>query len=145
MNPTEPVGTRPVTARTGQDTAEVQRLNEQFIDACRQGSWELLRPILSDSFGYVDGDTGEPWDLDRYITDLRAHPSPDLTIDQVVIRVVGDVACVTARTSRGAGKHNRYLDVYASEPGGWRCCHASVWPTDKAAASSRPPNTDANV
>lgn len=114
------------------DTAELQQLNEQFIEACRQGSWELLRPILSGSFGYVDGDTGELWELDRYITDLREHPSPGLTIDQVVIRVVGDVACVTARSSRGAGKHNRYLDVYAREPDGWRCAHATVWPADKS-------------
>jgi hypothetical protein len=32
------------------DSATLTELNRQFIEAFRQGSWELLEPILSPSF-----------------------------------------------------------------------------------------------
>ena len=32
------------------DKQSLSRLNEQFIEAFRQGSWDLLEPILSPSF-----------------------------------------------------------------------------------------------
>jgi hypothetical protein len=41
------------------DLAALTDLNVQFIGAFRQGSWELLEPILSPSFSYLDGETGE--------------------------------------------------------------------------------------
>jgi hypothetical protein len=44
-----------------EDTQVLTRLNLQFIEAFRQGSWELLEPILSPSFSYLDGATGEVW------------------------------------------------------------------------------------
>src|SRR6266540_4104075 len=50
--------------------------NLRFIEACRQGSWEMLQPILSPSFAYLDGATGKVWEMDRYIKDLRENPAP---------------------------------------------------------------------
>jgi hypothetical protein len=35
------------------DADELEGLNEQFIEAFRQGSWELLEPILAPSFAYL--------------------------------------------------------------------------------------------
>ena len=110
------------------DVVQLTALNEAFIDACRLGSWEDLQPVLSDHFRYVDGATGELWDMDRYIADLRANPVPQLGIDQVVVHVAGDTGSASARTSNGSGSHNRYLDVYAREDGRWRCVQACVWP-----------------
>ena len=52
------------------------RANLRFIEAFRVGSWALLEPILSPSFRYLDGATGETWELARYIDNLRANPSP---------------------------------------------------------------------
>jgi hypothetical protein len=103
-------------------------LNQQFISACRLGSWEKLSLVLSDHFAYVDGLTGEQWELARYIDDLRAGPSPTLGVDQVVVHVAGDTGSVSARSSNGSGRHNRYIDVYARETDGWKCVQACVWP-----------------
>ena len=111
------------------DAQALTSLNRRFIEACRAGSWEDLPPVLSRRFQYVDGVTGEPWALERYITDLRANPSPQLTIDQVVVHVAGDTASVMARTSAGSGRHNRYIDVYARQADGWKCVQACVWPS----------------
>jgi Domain of unknown function (DUF4440) len=112
------------------DTAQLEAMNEQFIEAFRQGSWELLEPILAPAFSYLDGATGEVWEHERYIDGLRSYPPPALVLDQVVINVDGDTAVVSGRTSRQAGIHRRYLDTYERRPEGWRCVHACVWPLD---------------
>lgn len=103
--------------------------NEQFIEACRQGSWTMLSPVMSPGFSYTDGATGEVWDHDRYVKDLEENPLPELTIDQVVVHVDGDTAIVSARTkARAGGRHNRYVDTYTRRDGEWLCVHATVWP-----------------
>jgi hypothetical protein len=109
------------------DTKVLTDLNLQFIEAFRQGSWELLEPILSKSFSYLDGATGEVWDQERYIENLRRNPSPSLAIDQVVVHVDGNTAVVSARTSR-PDRSGRYVDTYARRDDGWVCVHACVWP-----------------
>jgi hypothetical protein len=109
------------------DTAELNGLNEQFIEAFRQGSWELLAPILAPSFAYLDGATGEVWEHARYVDNLRSHPAPALALDQVVIHVDQDTAVVSGRTSRQPGIYRRYLDTYQRQAEGWRCVHACVW------------------
>jgi hypothetical protein len=114
---------------TMDDTAELERLNEQFIEAFRQGSWALLEPILSPRFQYLDGSSGEVWPMEKYINNLDGHASPELSIDELVIHVEGDTELVSARTSRRATDgHNRYVDTYERRNGIWRCVHACVWP-----------------
>jgi Domain of unknown function (DUF4440) len=120
------------------DEAVLRVLNEQFIEAFRRGSWELLRPILSPSFAYLDGATGEVWSHERYVENLESKPAPALAIDQVVVHVDGDTAVVSARTSRLPGRYGRYVDTYARRPDGWQCVHACVWPL-AAASSADPP------
>lgn len=110
------------------DVATLTALNDQFIDAFRKGSWEVLRPILSPSFSYLDGATGEVWSQQRYIDNLEGHPLPEIGIDQVVVHVDGDVAVVSARSSARPGRYSRYVDTYERRPEGWRCVHACVWP-----------------
>jgi len=112
------------------DIAALTARNEHFIDACREGSWERLRVILDSEFRYLDGRTGETWDEDRYVADLRDNPAPSLVIDEVVIHVAGDTATVSARTRSAArpGRPNRYLDTYRRRDGHWLCVHACVWP-----------------
>jgi len=102
--------------------------NLRFIEACRQGSWEMLQPILSPSFAYLDGATGKVWEMDRYIKDLRENPAPTLVIDQLAIHVDGDTAVASARTQSRPGQSNRYIDTYERRGGEWLCVHACVWP-----------------
>jgi Domain of unknown function (DUF4440) len=110
------------------DVEALTTLNAQFIEAFRQGSWELLEPILSPSFSYLDGATGEVWPHERYVESLRSNPSPSLAIDQVNVHVDGNVAVVSARTSRRPGRYARYVDTYERRDDGWLCVHACVWP-----------------
>lgn len=81
------------------DIETLKELNERFIQAFRLGCWELLQPILSPAFSYLDGATGEVWQKKRYIEDLRINPLPTLRIDEVVIHVAGDVAVASAPSS----------------------------------------------
>jgi hypothetical protein len=110
------------------DTEMITKLNLQFIEAFRKGSWELLEPILSPSFSYLDGATGEVWAHERYVANLRSNPSPSLAIDQVTVHVDGNTAVASARTSRQPGRHSRYVDTYERRGDKWLCVHACVWP-----------------
>lgn len=110
------------------DTAVLTELNVRFIDAFRQGWWELLEPILSSSFVYLDGATGEVVDLERYRENLLSNPLPSLAVDQVVVHADGNTAVVSARTSTRPGRYSRYVDTYERREDGWICVHACVWP-----------------
>lgn len=112
------------------DTKVLTELNLQFIDAWRKGSWELLQPILSPTFVYLDGATGEVVDLEKYEASLRSGAVPSIGIDQVAIHVDGNTAVVSSRTFRDGGKHRRYVDTYEKRDGNWVCVHACVWPID---------------
>jgi hypothetical protein len=110
------------------DVSRLIELNDQFLDAFRRGSWQMLKPILAPDFSYLDGNAGEVWPLERYIAELDGKPVPSIAFDQVRVHVAGDVAVVSARTSRRAGTHKRYVDTYARCDGQWLCVHACVWP-----------------
>lgn len=110
------------------DIAVLTELNRQFIEAFCKGSWDILQPILSPGFQYLNGKTGEVWQLPRYIEDLKQNPQPTLLIDQVVVHVDDDAAVVSARTSVRPEKYNRYVDSYVRRNGQWTCIHACVWP-----------------
>ena len=114
------------------DTATLTELNERFIEAFRQGSWELLAPILSASFSYLDGATGEVWAHERYVDNLRDNPSPALAVDQVVLHVDGNIAVVSGRTSHQPGQYRRYVDTYERRGNEWLCVHACVWPLESS-------------
>jgi hypothetical protein len=110
------------------DLDALTELNARFIEAFRRGSWDLLEPILSPSFSYLDGASGDVWPHSRYVENLTANPSPGLEIDQLAIHVDGDTAVVSARTSRVPGRYSRYVDTYERRDGTWVCVHACVWP-----------------
>jgi hypothetical protein len=118
------------------DVSELTELNRRFIDAFRHGSWVELQPILSERFSYLDGATGQPWSRERYVQNLDGHPLPELAIDGLVIHVDGDVAVVSARSSRSPGRYARYLDTYERRAEGWRCVHACVWPVESSSQLS---------
>jgi hypothetical protein len=53
------------------DISTLAEHNTRFIQACRQGSWEVLQPLLTRSCSYLDGATGKPSDMERYIKDVN--------------------------------------------------------------------------
>ena len=111
------------------DVSQLLALNDRFIDAFRHGSWEMLRPILSPSFGYIDGLTGEIWARQQYIDDIDGRPVPELSIDQVAVHVDGNTAVVSARSlGRPGGSDARYMATYERRADGWCCVHACGWP-----------------
>lgn len=116
------------------DIKVLTELNLQFIDAWRKGSWDLLEPILSPSFRYLDGVTGEVTELPAYIEELRANPAPTIGIDQVTIHVDGDVAAVSARSFTRPGRYTRYLDSYERRGDSWVCYHACLWRVTESGA-----------
>jgi SnoaL-like domain len=105
-------------------------LNLQFIDAWRKGAWELLDPILSPEFSYLDGVTGEVTDREQYRRDVLSGAAPTIGIDQVVVHVDGQTAVVSARSFRGPSPESfkRYADTYELRDGEWTCVHACLWP-----------------
>jgi hypothetical protein len=113
---------------TVDDTEVLIGRNLLFVEAFRRGSWQLLEPILAPDFAYLDGRTGEVWPMDRYIAELDGRPMPTLDIDQVRVHVADDVAVVSARSSTGPSRVNRYVDTYQRRGGSWLCVHACVWP-----------------
>lgn len=112
-------------AHTDADTQALIDLNDRFIDACRQGSWEKLQQVLTPGFSYTNGNTGEVLDIEPY--SKLVTPAPDLVIDQVVVHVDGDAGIVSARSSAMPGTYSRYVDSYRRVDGEWLCYHASVW------------------
>lgn len=103
-------------------------LNLRFVNAFREGSWDLLRPILAPELSYLDGADGEVWPMERYIGDIEGKPLPTIDIDQVRIHVTGDIAVVSARSFTTPKRFNRYVDTYERREPGWLCVHACVWP-----------------
>jgi hypothetical protein len=87
----------------------------------------LLQPILSPNFSYLDGETGEVWDMDRYVADVRTG-LPTIGIDQVAVHVDGNSAVVSARSFTRPGRYSRYVDTYERRENSWVCVHACVWP-----------------
>jgi len=117
------------TETTTNDHETLRALNDQFIEAFRIGSWSTLEPVLAAGFRYLDGASGEVWEMPRYIESVGAHPDAQLRIDQVVIHLDGDVAVVSARSIR-SDRSSRYVDSYHRREGRWLCYHACVWPLD---------------
>lgn len=115
------------------DIQVLTELNETFIEAFRQGSWEMLRPILTDGFTFLNGNTGDVLTIEPYAASLQQNPVPALAIDQVVVQVDGDAAIVSARTTTTGETFSRYVDSYERRDGRWQCHHACVWGLKTAA------------
>jgi hypothetical protein len=72
----------------------------------------------------------------------RDAQRPTIGIDQVVVRVDGNVAVVSARSFTRPEKVNRYVDMYARRQNGWVCIHACVWPLPLAVGGPASPPPD---
>ena len=106
------------------------RLNGLYIQAVMRADAELFDTILADDFLCSQPD-GTLIDRAEFLRRTSASsPMPSLNIDDVTIRLMGDVAIIHARTmytlSDGRRGTGRYTDVWARRKGGWLAVSAHV-------------------
>jgi len=115
---------------TGDDLEALSRLNATYIDCVVTADADRFAAILADDFVCSNPD-GTLVDRDEFLRRTRAAvPLQSMAIDDVLIRVMGSVAIIHARTTyvladgkQGAG---RYTDVWALRGGAWLAVAAHV-------------------
>jgi ketosteroid isomerase-like protein len=112
------------------DQAQLERLNQDYIDSVQHGDVARFEQILADDFLCSNPD-GSLVDRAQF---LRQTAQPvtisGLAIDDVRIRILGEMAIIHARTSyttaTGEQRHGRYTDIWARRGGRWLAISAHV-------------------
>jgi ketosteroid isomerase-like protein len=116
------------TARSDLDI--LTALNHDYIASVQHGDVRRFDEILAEDFLCSDPD-GSLVDRQQFLAQTaRPVTISGLAIDDVRIRILGDVAIIHARTSYksadGAQHHGRYTDVWAKRGGEWLAVSAHV-------------------
>jgi ketosteroid isomerase-like protein len=112
------------------DLAILQDLNTNYIRSVRESDVRWFAEHLTDDFLNSNPD-GSLVDRAGFLKQI-APPCPvaDLDIEDVRIRILGDVALIHARTTykkpNGEPAAGRYTDVWARRGGRWLCVAAHV-------------------
>ena len=115
---------------TATDQVELEELNRNYIRSVSEADVKWFDANLSDDFVNSNPD-GSLLDRAGFLAQIgRGSTVKNLGIEDVLIRVLGDVALIHARTTYtkadgqpGAG---RYTDVWAKRGGRWMCVAANV-------------------
>ena len=105
-------------------------LNRDYIRSVQESDVGRFREILAEDFLCSNPD-GSLVDKARFL-DQTARPVTirGLAIEDVRIRLMGDVAIIHARTryttETGEARQGRYTDVWARRDGAWLCVSAHV-------------------
>jgi ketosteroid isomerase-like protein len=115
-------------ARTEFD--ELRRLNEEYIQSVQEGDVQRFEQILAEDFLCSNPD-GSLVDKRQFLEQTaRLVTIRGLTAQDVLIRFLGDVAIIHARTSyttaEGERRYGRYTDVWARRDGRWLAVSAHV-------------------
>jgi ketosteroid isomerase-like protein len=118
------------TDAAASDHAALLALNRDYVDAVQNGDVRRFEEILAEDFlcSHPDGSL-----VDR-ATFLAQTARPvtirGLAADDVLVRIMGDVALIHAATryTKADGKPGagRYTDVWARRDGRWLCVAAHV-------------------
>jgi ketosteroid isomerase-like protein len=109
---------------------QLQLLNQQYVDASLAGDVEWYRAHLTDDFVCIDSD-GSVLDKAAFLK-MTAQGSDlaEYRLDEVSIRIYGDVALVRAngswKTKQGVPGLSRYIDVYVRNGGQWKAASAQI-------------------
>ena len=112
------------------DHEQLEALNREYIRSVQEGDVERFDEILAEDFLCSNPD-GSLVDKRQFL-DQTARPVTisGLAIDDVRIRLLGDVALIHARTSyktaAGEQRNGRYTDVWARRGGRWLAVSAHV-------------------
>ncbi len=105
-------------------------LNRDYINSVQHGDVRRFDEILAEDFLCSNPD-GSLVDKERFLAQTaRPVTISGLAIDDVKIRILGDVAIIHARTSYatadGERRHGRYTDVWARRNERWLAVSAHV-------------------
>ena len=117
------------TATRG-DLDMLTALNRDYIASVQHGDVQRFDEILAEDFLCSNPD-GSLVDKRRFLAQTaRPVTISGLSIDDVRVRVLGDVAIIHARTSyetaNGEKRNGRYTDVWARRDGTWLAVSAHV-------------------
>ncbi len=117
-------------ATTRSDLDALTALNRDYIDSVQRGDVRRFDEILAGDFLCSNPD-GSLVDRAQFLVQIaRPVTISGLTIDDVRIRILGNVAIIHARTSYatadGEQRHGRYTDAWARRDGRWLGVSAHV-------------------
>ena len=112
------------------DTDILAKLNDDYIASVQNGDVRRFSEILAEDFLCSNPD-GTLVDKARFLEQTaRPVTISGLAIEDVRIRVLGDVAIIHARTrytlADGTAREGRYTDVWARREGRWLAVSAHV-------------------
>jgi len=112
------------------DLEVLTELNDAYISSVQNSDVQRFDQLLAPEF-YCSNPDGSLVDRPTFLKQT-AQPVTirGLSIDDVRIRLLGDVALIHARTSwtkpDGQPGHGRYTDVWARQDGSWKAVSAHV-------------------
>jgi ketosteroid isomerase-like protein len=112
------------------DHEQLEALNREYIRSVQEGDVKRFDEILAEDFLCSNPD-GSLVDKRQFLEQTaRPVTISGLAIDDVRIRLFGDVALIHARTSyrtaAGEQRNGRYTDVWARRGGRWLAVSAHV-------------------
>ena len=115
---------------TTQDVTELERLNRDYIQSVQTSDVRRFDEILADEF-YCSNPDGSLVDRKGFLAQTaRPVTISGLEAQDVLIRLLGDVAIIHARTTYtlpdGRAGSGRYTDVWQRRDGRWLAVSAHV-------------------
>jgi ketosteroid isomerase-like protein len=112
------------------DLETLQQLNRDYIDSVQHSNVRRFEEILAEDFLCSSPD-GSLLDRAAFLTQTaRPVTITNLQARDVLVRILGDVALIHARTTYtladGRPASGRYTDVWARRGGRWLCVSAHV-------------------
>ena len=120
----------PAAADVSADLTELQRLNREYIRSVQTSAVRRFDEILAEEF-YCSNPDGSLVDRKGFLAQtIRPVTISNLEAHDVLIRILGDVAIIHARTTYtfadGRAGSGRYTDVWQRRDGRWLAVSAHV-------------------
>jgi ketosteroid isomerase-like protein len=115
---------------TRSDLDALTALNRDYIHSVQHGDVQRFDEILAEDFLCSNPD-GSLVDKNQFLAQTaRPVTISDLSVHEVRVRILGDIAIIHARTSYttadGEQRNGRYTDVWARRDGKWLVVSAHV-------------------
>lgn len=119
-----------LTEPNAADTVTLEQLNRAYIHALMNSDVNWYREHLADDFVCIESD-GSVLGKAEFLQNISRGPDvADYKLEQVNVRIYGDVALIQATgsfTRRDGGTGiSRYTDVYVREDNGWKAVSAQI-------------------